>query len=340
MNETRPGKKFGRSSAMLVVLVITLIVFASWVSGNSSLEQNGKAGAISYAPSYLEEHNGDINNDFLSDNTALFLPEGVTPDVETSLTPTLTPSPDATAIPSPVLTATPKPAVTVKPTVKPTVQPTVQPTPTPVPVVTTPPPTVPPLPTTPPPWDYSHPRPVSPGCPASTQNCVPCTSGSSCRFEPGETHGFLGWACQDNNPGNIRNASTNMSTDFKNLMIIRNGGTPACGVRYDSRGGSYFIFPNYEAGFGALKAYLKGINNGEHSSYKDTANNPPQWVCGNCTLTQFFSKYSPGGYEAYANAVGAEIGVDPTTTTIAWVVANKLDGFATAIKKHEGWFVQ
>jgi hypothetical protein len=120
-----------------------------------------------------------------------------------------------------------------------------------------------------------------------------------------------------------------MATDFKNLMIIRNGGTPACGVRYDSRGGSYFVFPTYSAGYGALKAYVKGINNGEHSSYTG---------CGDCTITFFFSKYA-GGDTNYDDYVAGYIG-EPVTQTIRFVVDNKLDAFVEAIKIHEGFFTQ
>jgi hypothetical protein len=135
----------------------------------------------------------------------------------------VTKSPAATAAPTAVITAPPIATTTTAPTNTPTQTPTATPTPT---------------------VDYSKPWTVAPNCPQSTLNCVPCTAStaSDCRFEPGKTHGFRGWACQNNNPGNIRNASTNMATDTKNQMIVRNGGTAACGVRYDSRGGSYFVF--------------------------------------------------------------------------------------------------
>lgn len=231
-----------------------------------------------------------------------------TPDVTEAITIQSVVKPTATVASTP--TPTPKPTKTVAPTPTPTR--TQTPTPTPTPTI-----------------DYSHPWTVAPNCPASTLNCVPCTSGSTCRYEPGKTHGFLGWACQNNNPGNIRNSSTNMSTDFKNLMIVRNGGTAACGVRYDSRGGSYFVFASYSAGYGALKAYVKGINNGEHSAYTG---------CGNCTLSFFFSKYSPGD-SSYASSVAAAIN-EPVTQTLQYVVDNKLTAFVDAIKAHEGFFVQ
>lgn len=223
-------------------------------------------------------------------------------------TPTPTPTPKKTTTPTPTKTTAPTP--TAKPTSSPTSTPTATPT-----------------------VDYSKPWTVAPNCPQTTQKCVPCTSGTYCRFEPNKTHGFLGWACQNNNPGNIRNASTNMSTDFKNKLIVKYGGTAACGVRYDKRGGSYFVFATYSAGYGALQAYIKAINNGEHSSYAGTG-----WKCGNCTLTQFFSKYAPGD-SIYASTVAAEIG-EPTTQLLSYVVTNKLNAFTDAIKKREGFFVQ
>lgn len=225
----------------------------------------------------------------------------------------------ATLIPTVVITSTLKPTQTTIPTAKPVVKNTVKPKATSTPVI--------PTPTTV--FDFSHPWPVAANCPASTMACVPCTSGSDCRYEPGKVNGFRGWACQNNNPGNIRNASTNMATDFKNLIIIRNGGTAACGVRYDSRGGSYFVFTSYNAGYGALKAYVKGINNGEHSAYTG---------CGDCTLSFFFSKYA-GGDSSYATSVAAYIN-EPVTQTLRFVVENKLDAFVTAIKIHEGFITQ
>jgi len=241
-----------------------------------------------------------------------------------------------TAVPTPTPTITKKtsvasitatPSVKVTSTPKSTVAPTATPTRTPTPTATTTPtPTI----------DYSKPWTVAPNCPQTTLKCIPCTASTAndCRFEPGKTHGFRGWACQNNNPGNIRNASTNMATDSKNKMIVRNGGTAACGVRYDSRGGSYFVFATYTAGFGSLKAYIKAINNGEHSSYAGTG-----WKCGDCTIEQFFSKYAPYSYKTYAAAVGKEIN-EPVTQKLKTLIASgKLDAFATAIKNHEGFFI-
>jgi len=271
--------------------VLLLLIFAAVIMGRANSP---------YQPAENPGISDNIPKITASDNFPLVI----------TVTPTLLPSP--TSISTPIATVKLTPTATKAPTV------TKTPVVTPTLLVT-------------PPRDYSVPWQVGPNCPASTQSCVPCTSGTTCRFEPdqtpGQAHGFLGWSCQDNNPGNIRNASTNMTTDFKNLIIIRNGGTPACGVRYDSRGGSYFVFTSYNAGWSALEAYIKGINNGEHSAYTG---------CGDCTLNFFFSKWA-GDTGPYAAAVGAEIGVDPATTTLRTVVNTQLDAFAEAIKHHEGW---
>lgn len=236
-----------------------------------------------------------------------------------------------TSIPTSVTTSTPKPTATTTSTPKPTTTVTVTATPTQTPT-----------------FDYSKPWTVAPNCPASTLNCVPCKAGETyCRLEPGKTRGFKGWSCQNNNPGNIRNASTNMATDTKNLMIVRNGGTAACGVRYDSRdGGSYFVFSTYNTGYNSLKAYIKGINNGEHTSYKGSSwtcsgtTYTGNWSCGNCTLEQFFSKYAPYSCKTYAATVAKEMGI-PVTQTIKYIIdAGKLDAFAIAIKNYEGFYTQ
>lgn len=222
-------------------------------------------------------------------------------------------APQETDAPSPKTTETPTPPITTKkvvitPKVTSTPKPTSISTPTPIPTM-----------------DFSKPWQVASNCPISTQNCVPCTSGVYCRYEPKykNQHGFLGWACQNNNPGNIRDSS------YRNTIIVQNGGPAACGVRYDSRGGSYFVFSTYTNGMNALKAYIKGINNGQHSSYTG---------CGNCSLALFFSKYAPGD-SGYAGFVAGEIG-ETTETTLNYVVTNKLDQFVAAIKKKEGFFVQ
>lgn len=239
-----------------------------------------------------------------------------------------------------VKTTTKAPTATAKPTNKPTAVPT-----TTVTVTTLVPTTIT--------IDYSHSRQVAPNCPASTQACVPCTSGASCRFELNgyAGHGFLGWACQNNNPGNIRPAS------FKNTLIANNGGTPPCGQRTDAAGrGDYMVFSSYSAGFGALKAYLKGIVNGQHSAYKgcydytpndgvsNCAGNPITETCGNCSLKFFASKYSGTTLQddpnSYANKLANQLGVSADTPILGWIVSNKLDQLATAIQTNEGWFTQ
>ncbi len=266
---------------------------------------------------------GGINSSVLSPSPTVtpFTIAETTFELETTVTPEITATIEVpTSTPTQPITSTPqstvaptKPKATATPSPSPTAQPTATPTATPAPTI-----------------DYSKPWTVAPGCPSTTLACVPCTSGSTCRYEPGKSHGFQGWACQNNNPGNIRNASTNMATDFKNGIITRNGGTAACGVRYDSRGGSYFVFSSYSAGYGALKAYIKGINNGEHSSYTN---------CGNCTIAFFFSKYAPND-STYASYVASYIGLTPEHTLRNVIDGNKLDGFVDAIKNHEGFSVQ
>lgn len=167
---------------------------------------------------------------------------------------------------------------------------------------------------------------VGVSCPVTTQNCVPCSPGQAyCRVEAGKSSGFKGWACQNNNPGNIRYSS------YRNNLITANGGVAACGNR-----AGYMVFKDYATGRNSLKVYLKAINNGKH-----TAGYP---TCGNCTLIAFFSAYAPSSDgnnpNGYANIVANKIGVDASTTTLAWVVANKFEAFVDAIQQHEGWFVQ
>lgn len=139
-----------------------------------------------------------------------------------------------------------------------------------------------------------------------------------------------------------RNGSTDISTDFKNKIIVNNGGTAACGIRKDSRGGSYFIFPTYEAGMLALKAYIKGVNNGEHYAYVNTtAPNCPEtgtYTCGNCTLQQFFCKFA--GSSTYAESITVKMNGVTTNTLLSWVVANRLDDMVNAIKQTEGFLTQ
>ena len=170
------------------------------------------------------------------------------------------------------------------------------------------------------------PNPGNGSCPITTQNCVPCNAGELyCRVESGKTTGFKGWACQNNNPGNIRYSSYRIS------LIQGQGGRAPCGQKPLPDG--YMVFTDYQTGRNALKAYIKAINAGQHTAYPE---------CGNCNLKYFFSKYAPAGDQndpnSYANNVANAIGVNADTTTIAWVVANKLEEFVSAIQTQEGWF--
>lgn len=167
--------------------------------------------------------------------------------------------------------------------------------------------------------------PVSPNCPVSTQNCVPCVSGDQyCRIEAGKQSGFKGWACQNNNPGNIR------YSDFRNSLIAGQGVENACGQR-----NGYMVFRDYHIGREALKSYVRAIDQGLHSSYTP---------CGNCSIRFFFSKYAPAGDQnnptSYSNNVANYLGVNVDSTTISWVVQNRLDDFVVAIQIQEGWFTQ
>jgi hypothetical protein len=226
----------------------------------------------------------------------------------------------------PTLNPTTKP--TTKPILNSTTTPAVQKSPTPIVVL----PTYTPIPL--------KPGQVGPNCPVSTQNCVPCLAGEAyCRTEAGKPTGFKGWACQNNNPGNIRPAS------FKNTMISNNGGIPPCGER-----SGYMVFSDYATGLNALRAYFKGINRGEHSAYKDVS---AGIYCGECNLNFIFFRYSPlykngvpvtyAEYVAepntYAKNVASWIGVDVETTMLSWIVNNKLDQLVNAVQRQEGWFV-
>jgi hypothetical protein len=178
---------------------------------------------------------------------------------------------------------------------------------------------------------------VASGCPASTARCIPCVPGSSsaCRVEDGKSAGFLGWACQNNNPGNIR------YSDFRNNLIEVQGVEGACGSRGNSQMGQYMVFRSYTIGRQALAAYLTSISQGRHSSYTDVN---AGIACGNCNLRFFFSKYAPAGDQndpnSYTNFVAGRLGVSADEATLSWVVANKLDQLLDAIQTKEGWYAE
>jgi hypothetical protein len=300
--------------SFLAVMILASIVLITQYSGlGYSISMLASGKQIKYIDTVEFPDIEDLNGLFPdTDNTTITSEvDGLINTIELS---TITPTLD-------LLTATP--TVTIK-----SVTQTPKPAPTRIPV--TPTYTNTPIPTTIGARDYSIPWPVAPGCPTSTLNCVPCTSGTYCRFETGETHGFLGWSCQNNNPGNIRPAT------FKDEIIVRNGGVASCGIRYDSRGGSYMVFSDYNSGFNGLKAYLRGISNGEHSSYQDTVNGI---YCGDCSLRFFAEKYS-ANYSTYANNLGNYLGVNPDTTTLRTLVETRLDDLARGIQHVEGFYTQ
>ncbi len=171
------------------------------------------------------------------------------------------------------------------------------------------------------------PDPVGVNCPLENQACVPCYAGDQyCRIEAGKDVGFKGWACQNNNPGNIR------YSDFRNSIISAEGAIPSCGER-----GGYMVFKDYSTGRNGLKAYMKAIKNNRHGSYL------PECQNGNCSLKTFFSIYAPAGDQnnpdSYSNNVANRIGVNSDSTTLAWVLDNKFDQFINAIQIQEGWFI-
>jgi len=157
----------------------------------------------------------------------------------------------------------------------------------------------------------------------------------------GESAGYLGWACQNNNPGNILAASAS-SKAYKDAIIVNNGGTASCGSVLGSNNYTYMIFSTYDIGMSSLKAYIKGINNGEHSAYVNTQTScagPETYTCGNCTLQQFFCKFA--GTSTYATSVVNKMGNGVTTNTLlSWVVTNRLDDMINAIKQTEGFLTQ
>ncbi|MBN1331262.1 hypothetical protein JW978_00035 [Candidatus Dojkabacteria bacterium] len=174
----------------------------------------------------------------------------------------------------------------------------------------------------------ASPPPLTNGtCPVSTQNCVPCNINDghwACRVEPGKEEGYLGWSCQNNNPGNIRYSSARIS------YITKHGGPKPCGERIDSRGGTYMIFSTYQDGRNGLKAYMKAIAAATHTAYGECAD-------GDCSLSYVFSKYAPGDPN-YASYIAGKIGVS-TSTSLQWVIENKFEPLIDAIQQKEGFFI-
>jgi hypothetical protein len=174
--------------------------------------------------------------------------------------------------------------------------------------------------------EQSPPEPSPGSCPSVTLGCVPCTPGEAyCRYEAGETSGYLGWACQNNNPSNIRSHPSN----FRAGLITQMGGPAPCGDK-----GGFLVFSTYSQGFSGVKAYIRAINSGLHSSYKTS-----EFTCGDCTLLQFFSKYAPNNPEGYTNGIVIKmVGSVTSETKLSWIVDNRLDDFVEAIQCMEGYF--
>jgi len=174
-----------------------------------------------------------------------------------------------------------------------------------------------------------EPEPEKPpsSCPISTLNCVPCIKGEAyCRLEEGEEFGYLGWACQNNNPSNIR------YSDYRiNIINAMNGPAP-CGGK-----GGFMVFTTYENGREGVKAYLRGISAGLHSAYHFCGG-------GDCSLREFFSKYAPNSDgndpNGYAQYMAAALGVNVDDTPLSWIVENKLEEMVNALQHKEGFFTQ
>lgn len=294
--------------AVIILVSIVLITQYSGLGYSITLLASGKQ--VKYIDT-VEFPDIDELDGLFPDTDNIEMPsvvEGVLNEIELS---TITPTPTNVPVtPTPtnrVITQTPKPA------------------PTRIPV--TPTNTNTPIPTTIGARDYSIPWPVSPGCPASTLRCIPCLVGTDyrCRVETGETHGFIGWSCQNNNPGNIRPDPNS----FRNSLIVAMGGTASCGKRVGT-GGEYMVFSDYNTGFNSLKAYLRAINAGMHTVYEN---------CGDCSLRYFAEKYSTNT-TTYANNLGNYLGVNPDTTTLRTLVETRLDDLARGIQYVEGFFTQ
>lgn len=166
--------------------------------------------------------------------------------------------------------------------------------------------------------------PPPPSCPQTTLACVPCLPGEQyCRYEQGAESGYLGWACQNNNPSNIRYSS------YRANLITQMGGTAPCGEK-----GGFMVFSTYEVGKNSVKAYIRAINAGLHTAYRTS-----EFTCGDCTLTQLFSKYAPDS-TTYDDQVAQKMGGGVTVDTkLNWIVDNRLNDFVEAIQCMEGYFI-
>jgi len=173
-------------------------------------------------------------------------------------------------------------------------------------------------------------EPFFPGaCPTQTLGCVPCAIGEPyCRYEQGQESGYLGWACQNNNPSNIRYDSGG----YRAGIITSMGGPAPCGDK-----GGFLVFSTYQDGRNGAKAYISGISAGLHSSYHFCGD-------GNCSLRDFFSKYAPAGDQndptSYSNYIADCLGVSVDETPLRWIVENKLDDMVDAIQHKEGYFTK
>ncbi|MDD3647449.1 MAG: hypothetical protein PHS44_03030 [Candidatus Dojkabacteria bacterium] len=157
-------------------------------------------------------------------------------------------------------------------------------------------------------------------CPLTTKNCVPCGAGELyCRYTEEDEYGYLGWACQNNNPTNIK------YSDYRIGLIEQMGGQAPCGQK-----GTFMVFPNYQTGRNSTKAYIKAINAGLHYAYP---------TCGNCSLLEFYQSYAPDNPEVYSQRI-AEIMGSPVTkrTKLSWIVDTRLDDFINAMMRMEGFF--
>lgn len=174
----------------------------------------------------------------------------------------------------------------------------------------------------------SYPPPTLSSCPVTTQNCVPChVSETYCRVLSGEEYGYLGWACQNNNPGNIR------YSDYRIDYITAMGGEAPCADR-----GGFMAFSTYASGYNSVKAYHRAIDAGLHPAYQGDGYN---CGAGTCNLYQFFTHYAPNNPINYTNNLTAKMSGNITgETNYRWIIQNRHDDFMAAMMQMEGFFTQ